>query len=128
MMKDYEIHQVTTEAKQFQKDSIYRIDNQVDADLEKADWTNVEELDANYLTTYPDESSTEVLKVSDLGFLILGEEQVDIRMIHDIATIPQLNAIAFLLRKLINRVNPIDRFQKFSLEKLVGEQTEPKWI
>lgn len=128
MMKDYQIHQVTEEAKQSQEQCMYHFENKQEIVLEKADWSNKQQLDANYLTTYPDQSSTEVLKVSDLGFLILGDEQVDIRMIHDIATIPQLNAIAFLLRKLINRVNPMDRFQKFSLEKLDQEETEPKWI
>ena len=79
-----------------------------------------------------------MLKVSDLGFLILGEEQIDIRMLHDIATIPQLNAIAFLVRKLINQVNPLERFRKFTPEGQAGGAVEgpggqpgamlPRWI
>lgn len=128
MMKDYQIYQVTEEAKQLQSRGAYQLQSKYETMIAQADFTNSNEIDANYLTTYPDESSTEVLKVSDLGFLILGEEQVDIRMIHDIASIPQLNAIAFLLRKLINRVNPMKRFQKFSFEKLEEEQTGPKLI
>lgn len=128
MMKDYQIHQVTEEAKQLQASCAYQLQSKHETIIDKANFMNSDEIDANYLTTYPDESSTEVLKVSDLGFLILGEEQVDIRMIHDIASIPQLNAIAFLLRKLINRVNPMERFQKFSFEKLEDGQIEPKWI
>lgn len=128
MMKDYQIHQVTEEAKQLQAQCAYHVDGKYETMITQADFTNRNEIDANYLTTYPDESSTEVLKVSDLGFLILGEEQVDIRMIHDIASIPQLNAIAFLLRKLINRVNPMKRYQKFSLEKIEEEKTLPNFI
>ncbi len=128
MMKDYQIHQVTEEAKQLQASCAYQLQSKHETIIDKANFMNSDEIDANYLTTYPNESSTEVLKVSDLGFLILGEEQVDIRMIHDIASIPQLNAIAFLLRKLINRVNPMERFQKFSFEKLEDSQIEPKWI
>lgn len=128
MMKDYQIHQVTEEAKQLQASCAYQLQSKHETIIDKANFMNSDEIDANYLTTYPDESSTEVLKVSDLGFLILGEEQVDIRMIHDITSIPQLNAIAFLLRKLINRVNPMERFQKFSFEKLEDGQIEPKWI
>lgn len=128
MMKDYQIHQVTEEAKQFRNQCGYKIEERKKSQVALADWSNHKQVDANYLTTYPDGSSTEVLKVSDLGFLILGEEQVDIRMIHDIATIPQLNAIAFLLRKLINRVNPMERFQRFSFEKLEEKELQAKWI
>lgn len=98
---------------------------------EAADFSLRDEIDANGLSTRPEGSATEVLKVSDLGFLILGEEQIDIRMLHDIATIPQLNAIAFLVRKLINQVNPLERFQKFTMgEQSPGQpqETAPKWI
>lgn len=128
MMKDYQIHQVTEEAKQLQSKCAYHVHGKHDTMITQADFTNRNEIDANYLTTYPDESSSEVLKVSDLGFLILGQEQVDIRMIHDIASIPQLNAIAFLLRKLINRVNPMKRYQKFSLVEIEKENILPKLI
>ncbi len=98
---------------------------------EAADFSLRDEIDANGLSTRPEGSATEVLKVSDLGFLILGEEQIDIRMLHDIASIPQLNAIAFLVRKLINQVNPLERFQKFTMgEQYPGQpqDTAPKWI
>ena len=86
---------------------------QADERLLPADFSNPDEIDACLLSTRPEGAATEVLAVSDLGFLILGEERIDIRMLHDIATIPQLNAIAFLLRRLINQVNPLERFQKF---------------
>lgn len=128
MMKDYQIHQVTEDAKQIRTQCAYRMEEGKETELALANWSNDKRVDANYLTTYPDGSSTEVLKVSDLGFLILGEEKVDIRMIHDIATIPQLNAIAFLLRKLMNRVNPMERFQRYSLERLETNEIEVKWI
>ena len=84
-------------------------------ELPPADFSNRDEIDAGLLSTRPEGAATEVLAVSDLGFLILGEERIDIRMLHDIATIPQLNAIAFLLRRLINQVNPLERFRKFQI-------------
>lgn len=106
--------------------------------LAPADFSFRDEIDAARLSTRPEGSASEVLKVSDLGFLILGEEQIDIRMLHDIATIPQLNAIAFLVRKLINQVNPLERFRKFSPEGQAGGAGEgpevqpgavpPRWI
>lgn len=147
MMKDYQICQVTAAAKQLQ--ARFRIDaakadrrstademheavchmEATGGELEPSDFANRDEIDANYLSTRPEGSATEVLKVSDLGFLILGEEQIDIRMLHDIASLPQLNAIAFLVRRLIGQLNPLDRYQKFALEKAVAqEDILPKWI
>lgn len=118
MMKDYQIVQVTEEAKVLQAKSGCFAN-------EPADFTNCDEIDANNLSTRPEGFASEVLQVSDLGFIILGEERVDIRMLHDIATLPQLNAIAFLLRKLIGQVNPLERYGKFSR---ANYNSEPKWI
>lgn len=126
MMKDYRICQVTDAAKQLQAGYVVRME---EPELEAADFTNRDEIDANYLSTRPEGSATEVLRVSDLGFLILGQEQIDIRMLHDIASLPQLNAIAFLVRRLIGQLNPLDRFQKFTLDRETEAQNiPPKWI
>lgn len=128
MMKDYQICQVTAEAKQLQARYVVQME-EAEQELETADFTNRDEIDANYLSTRPEGSATEVLRVSDLGFLILGVEQIDIRMLHDIASLPQLNAIAFLVRRLIGQLNPLDRFQKFTLEKEPSQESVlPKWI
>lgn len=123
MMKDYRICQVTEVAKALQAKQGYFV-RERNEDLPVADFTNPDEIDANCLSTRPEDSASEVLKVSDLGFIILGEERVDIRMLHDIASIPQLNAIAFLLRKLIGQVNPLERYQKFQR----SENALPKWM
>lgn len=128
MMRDYQICQVTAAAKQMQARYVVQME-EAEQELETADFTNRDEIDANYLSTRPEGSATEVLKVSDLGFLILGVEQIDIRMLHDIASLPQLNAIAFLVRRLIGQLNPLDRFQKFTLEKEPSQESVlPKWI
>ena len=119
MMKDYRIGQVTEAAKALQRRCALGADAGKAVESH-ADFGFRDEIDAARLSTRPEGSASEVLKVSDLGFLILGEEQIDIRMLHDIATIPQLNAIAFLVRKLINQVNPLERFQKFSPEGQAG--------
>ena len=95
---------------------------------EPGDFSFRDEVDARFLSARPEGSATEVLKVSDLGFLILGDQQIDIRMLHNIATLPQLNAIAFLARKLINQVNPLERFQKQTIDAPEEGGREPKWI
>lgn len=115
MMKDYRIEQVTEAAKELQSRCALQAAFGLDEAPEPADFSNPCRMNAGVLSTRPENSSTEVLKVSDLGFLILGQNQVDIRMLHNIISIPQLSAIAFLLRKLFNQVNPLDRFQKFSV-------------
>lgn len=128
MMKDYQICQVTAAAKSLQ--TRYAIPMGASGQKpEPADFNNRDEVDANYLSTRPEGSATEVLKVSELGFLILGEEQIDIRMLHDIASLPQLNAIAFLVRRLIGQLNPLDRYQKFALDGgTESGEIPPKWI
>lgn len=128
MMKDYRIEQVTKAAKDLQARCAFPGQEVVGTAPEAADFSNRDIVDANCLSARPENSSTEVLKVSDLGFLILGQEQVDIRMLHNIVSIPQLNAIAFLVRKLFNQVNPLERFQKFSSAAPGEERAEPKWI
>lgn len=128
MMKDYRIGQVTEKAKDLQAGWAFQGQKGVSMAPEAADFSNMDRVDANCLSARPENSSTEVLKVSELGFLILGQEQVDIRMLHNIVSIPQLNAIAFLVRKLFNQVNPLERFQKFSSAATEEEKSEPKWI
>ena len=140
MMKDYRISQVTEAAKVLQAEYAGQAGNLEKPALEPADFINPDKVDANYLSTRPEGTATEVLRVSDLGFLILGEERVDIRMLHDIASVPQLNAIAFLLRRLMGRLNPLERFQKFiapgagdgALKISSGEAIDapmtPKWV
>lgn len=142
MMKDYRIAQVTAQAKTLQRryagwlperegseaDTVRMQPGEPQAhSLAAADFTNSDEIDANLLSTRPKGSATEVLRVSDLGFLILGQERIDIRMLHDIASLPQLNAIAFLARRFINQQNPLERFQKFQAEGPDGKAA-PRWI
>lgn len=115
IMKDYRISQVTKDAKALQAAYVYGAGGRKQEVLKPADFTNQDRVDANYLNTRPLGASTEVMQVWDLGFLILGDERVDIRMLHDIASVPQLNAIAFLLRRLMGALNPLERFQRFMI-------------
>nr|WP_297863595.1 P-loop domain-containing protein [uncultured Acetatifactor sp.] len=120
MMRDYRITQVTETAKVLQTGYGYTRKN--GEAPEPADFFNNDEIDANYLSICPEDSATEVLKVSELGFLMFGEEQIDIRMLHDIASLAQLSAIAFLVRRLIEQLNPLGRFQRFNLPGAVSQQ------
>lgn len=122
-MKDYRISQVTKGAKALQAAYVDGVGGRKRQALEPADFTNPDRVDANYLNTRPLGASTEVMQVCDLGFLILGDERIDIRMLHDIASVPQLNAIAFLLRRLMGALNPLERFQRFMIPGAAAEES-----
>lgn len=42
-----------------------------------------------------------MLTVSDMGFILIGDERVDVRGLHDIVSPRQLDAIGFMLRTLM---------------------------
>lgn len=65
-----------------------------------ADWTQRRTLAAEGFTAYPEGSGTEKLEVSDMGFILIGDERVDIRGLHDIITKRQLDALGYMLRYL----------------------------
>jgi len=67
---------------------------------EKARWQYSRNLKSAHFTTYPERSGTEILAISDLGFIIFGEEKIDIRMLHNIISPAQINAIAYMLRDI----------------------------
>lgn len=55
---------------------------------------------ADRFSAYPEGSGSERLAVSELGFLCIGDERVDVRGLHDIVNGRQLTALGFLLRHL----------------------------
>ena len=57
-------------------------------------------LAADGFTSYPTDSTTELLSISELGFILIGDERIDIRMLHNVTSQYQLNAIGFIIRLL----------------------------
>lgn len=94
MMQDYRIIDVTEKAKNICK-------NVISAEKpDKVIWKHNRILLSDGFSSYPEGSGTERLEVSDMGFIFIGDERIDIRMLHNIVTNAQLNAAAFMLRKL----------------------------
>lgn len=94
-MDDYFIHDVTGKAK-----AICAARGVTNDFPPEVDWSSRRTLLGEGFTSYPEGSGTERLEVSELGFLLIGDEKIDIRMLHDIISQEQLNAMAFLLRTL----------------------------
>lgn len=105
MMEDYLIHDVTEKSKSI------CADHGVTAILPPpADWTQSRALYSDRFTSYPAGCGSEKLAVSDMGFILIGDEQIDVRGLHDIVSPRQLDALGFLLRYLMvsNKENKID--------------------
>jgi len=96
LMEDYRICDVTDRAKAI------CAANGVTTDIQpEADFTQHRKLCADGFTSYPKGSGSERLEVSDMGYIIIGNEMIDVRGLHDIVNTRQLDAIGFILRMLM---------------------------
>ena len=102
LMADYRIHDVTEKARRICQD--HGVTRQTHGVLsqpqERADWTQERSLHADGFTSYPKNSGSERLAVSDMGFIFIGDENIDVRGLHDIVSKAQLCALGFMLRYL----------------------------
>lgn len=65
-----------------------------------ARWEQSRTLCSERFSPYPEGSGTEKLEVSDMGFILIGDERIDVRGLHDIVSPRQLYALGFMLRWL----------------------------
>ena len=77
-------------------------------------WDNSRTISQGF-SSYPKGRSREHLSVSDTGFIIIGDERIDIRGLHDIATEAQVTALAFMLRYLAKSDEGIDELEALAL-------------
>jgi len=68
-----------------------------------AAWIQKRALLREGFSSYPTDSTTELLEVNSMGYICLGDEAVDIRGIGGLLTDDQKNAVAFILRYLMLR-------------------------
>lgn len=104
-MEDYLIHDVTEKSKAICAD--YGVTAQLPS---PADWGQSRVLYSERFSSYPEGCGSEKLIVSDMGFILIGDEQIDVRGLHDILSPRQLDALGFLLRYLevSNKEHKID--------------------
>lgn len=95
LMEDYRIHNVTKRAKTLCLDT-----DITNVSSNPVEWHQTRRLITEGFTSYPEGSGSEVLNISDLGYVIVGNEKIDIRGLHDIVCINQINALGFMLRYL----------------------------
>ena len=95
MMEDYRIFDVTDDAH-----SICKANGISPESVPVADWTQTRELYSDRFSSYPNGRGSERLEVSDMGFIIIGDEMIDVRGLGNVVSQRQLDALGFMLRYL----------------------------
>mgnify|MGYP000932164196 FL=1 len=116
MMDEFVISDVTRRAAQ-----IFADYGEPQSPPAPVNWEYQRTLCAEGFTPYPEGSGAERLEASETGFIFIGDERLDTRMLHDIITDAQRNALAFMLRKLENEVNTPTVDLDAAVEKLYAE-------
>lgn len=93
LMEDYLIHDVT------ERSQAICAACGVSPDLPpKTSWAQARTLYSTNFSSYPKGSGSERLEVSDMGFIFIGDEKIDIRGLHDIVSKRQLDTLGYMLR------------------------------
>ncbi len=111
IMEDYKIHDVTEKSKAIC--SSYNVSANFSS---YGDWNQRRILYSDRFSSYPEGSGTEKLEISDMGFIIIGDEKIDVRGLHNIVSPRQLVALGFMLRYLevSNNERKIDIVKKIN--------------
>lgn len=97
MMKNYNPEDVTLDAWKLIAHTGYQ-----PSDSQVVDWHSSDAISATNFTPYPKDTLSEHFEVSNKGFIEIGDECIDIRHIHNIASFSQLTAIGLLIRRIEN--------------------------
>ncbi|MBR5366045.1 MAG: hypothetical protein IK132_07380 [Clostridia bacterium] len=105
LMDDYRISDVTAQAK-----AIWRASGGETETPPPCDWEVHRALTKEHFSSYPEGGTTERLEANDMGFLLIGAEQIDLRGIYSLMTEGQRTAAAFILRAVMvsHRPGPLD--------------------
>ena len=95
MMEDYLIHDVTKKSK-----VICSSYGESYSHTRPIEWLQKRTLYSEHFSSYPKGSGKERLTVSNMGFIIIGDEMIDIRGLHDIVSKRQLDALGYMIRYL----------------------------
>lgn len=72
---------------------------------EPAKWSFERTLNTKYFSSRPEKGKGELLEIWDKDFIFIGDERIETRMLHHVATTEQNAAIGLIIRKLMNSVN-----------------------
>ena len=115
MMDDFLIQDVTIQSKQVCKQ--YGVVNNFPVPIQ---WSYHRTLLSHGFSSYPEGSGTERLEVSDMGFILIGDEIINIRTLHNVVTSAQITALGFILRQL----EATNKEQEIDVEKCIDNLYE----
>lgn len=95
MMEDYLIHDVTERSKKICEKNGVTAENPA-----PGDWEQHRILHSEGFTSFPEGKGKERLEVSEMGFILIGDEKIDIRGLNTIVSQEQLQTIGFILRHM----------------------------
>ena len=98
MMDSYEMFDVTRQAQMLSSE--YGI---VHEQPEAADWSAERMILKERFSSYPEDSGSERMEVSEMGYLVIGGEMIDLHGLQQLMTDGQRQAVGFLLRYLMIR-------------------------
>ena len=103
MMDEFHALNATNQAKQIYQNAKGTPVNA--SESSNANWFSERKLITEKFTSYPKESEdaysgTERLEISDMGFIIIGDEKIDIRSLHNFVSFAQITAVGYMLRHL----------------------------
>jgi predicted ABC-class ATPase len=99
LMDDFVAENITKQAQALGKQEIQS------ERIPLANWTCARVVHKEHFTSYPQGSGTEKLWVSDMGYMVIGDEKIDVRALGRGTSIAQLSAIAFILRQIMLKNN-----------------------
>lgn len=102
LMDEYRIYNVTENAK-----AVYAQHNNGEGETTNVpkigDWSQKRILMTKGFTPYPKVFGPEKLEIPDIGYIIIGDEKINTKPIHDIVSHDQRTAIGFMIRRLENK-------------------------
>lgn len=95
LMDEFTAYNFTSEAKVICNGSL---ESYIEDNLHPVNWYHNRKIMCKGFTPYPKEQGTEQLDVAGRETILIGDEKLDVRMLHGIISHPQLNALAYMLR------------------------------
>ncbi len=95
LMDEFKAYNFTSEAKAICNGSL---ESYIEDNLHPVNWYHNRKIMCKGFTPYPKEQGTEQLDVAGRETILIGDEKLDVRMLHGIISHPQLNALAYMLR------------------------------
>ncbi|MBP3918082.1 MAG: hypothetical protein J6I50_02780 [Clostridia bacterium] len=105
LMDSFEMFDATSDAKRLAEkhgmtgDALHA--DAVNTPVSPADWRVSRMIEKEQFTSYPNGIGSEKMEISEMGYILIGAEAIDLRGLYQVLTDGQRQAIGFILRDLM---------------------------